>query len=622
MIQSVKINGLKGLNVQLDLTGKDVPVGGNGTGKTAILEAIQFGLTGFTGLGKKPGDLLALGNGDGLEVVLGDESGNFLTRRIQKGKTVTTSLILNGEPVKDEATLPASFRIPIEAIHPAEFLALSGDKRAAWLFEAMGKSSEGVDVLAPEQVPGKWPWLKEPMSATLILEKLTEEHSAAKKELERCKANLQRLTGSENQLPTGTQREWEEKLAKIDADLAKAQKEQAKAEERARLSGSRHLLRKELEENLAKADKKIQATEELIAQLSSLANAPKREIPGAPAEIQAKIEAARTQKALKATKAKELREQARAIEAHGSCPTCGTKGNLLDGVLSDWDRNATTMEMEAEDLDEEISVLVMDLRETDQATQINKGIDQAALQLKVEKDGLASYQKSRTKIEDDLVKLNQGSGPEDSGDPAMIAAQVEGLIAQQKDARAALKKHHEATSIKKARVDAQEALQAQDAKIKEIKAAGEKVKEIRNEILGSLTDKLVLPFQQAVSVAFNAVPFFRILDGKGKPEVDFGILRGKQEISFDTLSGGERTVILVALVAAIQIAKGGKPQLVMVEMAEADPIRTEAVMESIKTIGFEQAILATCNWPRVSGEVAYFPPPKGWSLIDMEREAK
>lgn len=621
MIQSISLRNIKGFTGKLELSGRDILVGPNGTGKTAIEEAIQFVLTGYTALGKKPSSMLALGDGDSLEATAGDEAGNYLTRRIIKGKTVSTELILNGEPLKDEAAIPPAFRFPAEVIHPAEFLALSGEKRAAWLFQAMGKSSKGVDVLNPDQVPGKWPWLKEPMSAGEILEKLTEEHATSKKELERCKANLQRLTGSENQLPTGTQREWEEKLAKIDADLSKATKDQAAAEERARLSSSRHLLRQEAEENIRKADAKIQKTEELIAHLSSIANSPRRGIVVDLPEIKAKIESAKTRKTLATERASVLRKQAQEIESHGKCPACGTSGKTIDSVLSAWDQQATKVEMEAEDLTDEIVALELDLKEIETAEQVNRGIDLAKTQLPVERDALASYRKSREKFEDDMLRLNQ-TGAEDSGDPAVISAQVEGLLSQQKEARAALKRHHESTSIKSERAKAQDDLTALNGKLDEIKKAGTEVKRLRNAILEDLTKGLMEPFDKAVGQCFGTKPYFRILDAKGKPEVDFGIILKDREISFDTLSGGERLVVLVALVAALQVAKGGQPRLCMIEMAEADATRLNAVMGTCGNIGFEQVILATCQWPRVPGENAYFPPPKGWNLVDMEKEAR
>lgn len=605
MITSVSIKGFKTGEGKTELTERNILVGPNGSGKSTILEAIQLGLTGYTKQGKKPSSTLQFSSGDDLEVTISDGT-NFLARKFEKkGPGGAMTVILNGEVIKDASGIPETLRFPVEAVHPEEFLALSGDKRAEWLFQAMGG---GVDQITPDQItPASFPWFEKPMSATALLEKLADELSSNKKEIARCKANLQLMMGGEL-LPVGAQKEWEERLKSIDAGLSIAEKELSAEQEREKLGESRHTLRLSLEEQLRKADAKIQETEEEIDRLSGILKKEVRVPPRTPAAYAEDISKLENRVAVLKEQATTLRKQAEMISTLGSCPTCGTKAENLDGVLSEWDRLATCKEGEIEEAEENLFFLRADKEAAVTATEEAKTVQDASLDVKVLKDSLKSYKKSREGIENELIRVNNVGGNA-AIDQTALLARVEGLKTQQNECRANLKAHYEATSIKKQRAKANDDLSKLSAIETTLKNATGTAKNFRDESLEGMTSKLQSPFDKAAQQAFGCKSFFRILSNKGKPEVDFGIVQNEREISFDTLSGGERIVILIALVAAVQIAKGGVPRLAMVEMAEADDTRCESVFGVCGNIGFEQVVLATCHTPA--------SVPAGWSVITL-----
>ena len=75
------------------------------------------------------------------------------------------------------------------------------------------------------------------------------------------------------------------------------------------------------------------------------------------------------------------------------------------------------------------------------------------------------------------------------------------------------------------------------------------------------------------------------------------------DISFDTLSGGEKTIMLAALVACIQKLKTGKVGIGLFELAEADSKSVKALLGAIEAIGYEQVVIASCHGKTLSDVV-------------------
>jgi hypothetical protein len=603
MITQITLRNLKGVNATYDLTGKDILSGSNGAGKSAVLEGLQLALTGYTAQGKKPTATMALSSEDVVEVSITDGT-NFLSRKFELAKaSATQTITLNGKVVKEselEQVLPESFRVPIEAIHPAEFLALSGDKRAAWLFGNLGGL---VQKIAPDQIPAKLKTFAAPLPADEVLALLADEQKTNKAEIERCKANLQRLMGSANDLPKGTLSAWEETLKNCEKDLEAVTAEKAKNEERTNLALSRHQHRRRLEDGIKQAEDKVNVAK---LKIKSLAPAPGNDdlkietLPTISAELTTKTDLRRNLESV----IKSSRDKIAAFRAHGSCPTCGTTAEILDGVIEELDLTATGAEMDLEAVNDEIAALSRSIEVLLAEKNIREANHAKELERKVLEDALKSYLKFLAREQEALEKFNS----EEQSEPVsseILDAKIAGLKNTRESIKETIKKFTGAAAIKTARADAEAERQRLERSQEEIKESIGICKHVRDSALEEITGKIAAPFTAAANIAFQADPFFRILNDKGKPEVDFGIVRNGREISFDTLSGGERLVILVALVASLQIAKVGAPKLAMIEMAEADSVRFKSVTEACSSIGFEQVILASCN----------AVPVEGWNVI-------
>lgn len=606
MITSVTLKNWKGISATIPLTGKDILAGPNGVGKSAVEEAISVALSGYTALGKKASSTMAMASENHTEVGISDGT-HFLSRRFEWSKaSATQTITFDGKVVKESdlsEILPESFRVPVEAIHPAEFLALSGEKRATWLFGNIGQTSEKID---PATIPAKPVWFKLPMDANDLLVALSKESGTTEDEIKKCVANLQRLMGTSEDLPKGTLKSWEETLTQVEKDIEAIAAERAKNEERTALAISRNQLRRKLEDQIAQTEKKITETKNKIDGIRTSVGNPDMDISTLPAmseKLQTSIQKKRDIEA----KATACRAKIKLFREKGTCPTCGANAEILQEIIEALDLEATTAEMDLETITDELAVLDLSVTELMEEKVLRERSKDAELEKKVLLDAVKSYQKTLAKDQESLAKFNGESVAEPVSD-SLLEGKLTGLKSTRENVKETIKKFQSASTIKTARADAETERQRLIQLQEDIKESIKIVQEVRNLELQSLTDKIMAPFTHAANIAFSCDPYIRIVDEKGKADVDFGIIREGKKISFDTLSGGQRLVILVALVGALQIAKIGQPKLVMVEMSEADDVRFTAVTNVCNAIGFEQVVLSSHRaW---AGE--------GWNIINME----
>lgn len=614
MIERIIVRNWKGIaQANMEIRPRMVLTGPNGSRKSAILEAVSFALTGYTHLGKKPSATMELASGNSCEVTVSDGKAMLTRKLTRKGASVTQEVFLDGVLTKEaDLVIPAGLEIPVEAIHPAEFLALSGDKRAAWLFGSLGNA---ILPIRPGLITGKYKWFELPMDATVLLEKLAEEAKTTKAEMERCVANIQKLMGQDVNLPPGNLKEWESNLIGIERDLEQATKDQAANVERSNLVLSRQQTQDKIKAQIAHAQAKITTTEARI-----------KELQGKLVEEQKGPGSAIVEKLREVLS--ELRREASMIEAgiahrkdkltalaNGCCPTCGASGEILADVRDAIDLQIANLDEDLEAKGKQADEIKAQIGAEERRLAAIENNRQVRMAIKVEQDAMASYRKSMEGWKADLAAGENQAGQIEAVSPEILQAKIDGLKQRQNEAKAAIKAFTSSGSVKSFRAQAEDDRQKLASKQDQIKADVATVKKIRDESLESVTGAIRAPFDQAVKVAFGVEPFFRVLDSKGKPEVSFGIVRDGREIGFDTLSGGERTVILAALIAAVQIAKGAKaPKLALIEMAEADHDRLRAVAAACDAMGFEQVLLATCHHPGL--EIA-----PGWLPFDMARLA-
>lgn len=164
-IQSLQISGIKALDRTIELTPLTLIAGPNGSGKTAILEAIRFVLLGYCpGMNKTNAALFDLSSGNRMQATLTMSDGDIYTR----------GLSLSGSSVKADQSGPGLEGIQTPCLDPELYFGLSEKDRVQYIFE---RCKAGGD-LTPEAI------LARVMNGIEAPEPATEEFIKAKKGVE------------------------------------------------------------------------------------------------------------------------------------------------------------------------------------------------------------------------------------------------------------------------------------------------------------------------------------------------------------------------------------------------------------------------------------------------------
>ena len=622
MIKKLSVSNWKGITGSFDLSAATMFTGPNGSGKSAMLEAIVVALSGYTDLGNKPAYTMQLASGAQCEITIESNDGHILSRSFTTtAKGVTAQVIrLDGMIIKQaDLVLPASMSVPVEAIHPAEFLAMSGDKRAAFLFGKI-ETAKTADIIDTKTLPAIVSILgmKDGKSAGDLLPLFATALSETKKEIERAVANIQKLTGAAGDLPAGTIDEWQKKLTDIDAQLETLVKEQAQSGERDKGIAARAKRISEIESRLSQAVGHVEESEKKIADVTAKINAlgalPANADQSDTTVIRSSIKTREARATEIAVTSRDIRARLKQITDHGKCPTCGTVADNLGPIIDEWDILLCNLDMEAEAVAGEIATLVAEMARRENEAKSVELRDRLQLDRRVTETALKSYRSYRDEQQSDLAKAKAETKQSDTdpGKAKALADTIEALRAQKETARAAVKAITGANAVIQQRSASEEDRRRFEARKAMTEAAIAHCKQARDQALTKMSGAIGAPFSKSVSSAFKGcMSFFQVVGDDGKPAVDFGIVRDGRRVSFDTMSGGERLVVLVALQAAIQIAATGKAKLCLVEMAEADLQRVIGVAAAVESIGFEQAVLASCH------VAAFEAIDIGYAAVDM-----
>ena len=596
MITTIHIKDVKGVSGSFDIGKITNLIGGNGSGKSAILESVQVGLTGYSSLGKLPSKTYQLCSGKAMEITLETEDGQTLSRKFEKsGSGAKQTITLNGEEVKEkDLELPESFQFPVEAIHPSEFINLSLEKRADYIFSSL---SAEINTISPEEIKQELDFFKQPASFSVTLDILKDKKSGLEKEVKRCLANIQKLTGEIGQAPAGSLAEWEEKKQKASEELSKLTGEIAANEERAKTANTRNDQIARLQKNITDSLSKIEATEKKIASAKeNMVDVSLYADPARPSNQTLNVELAKVQEALTSAKTKksQLDDKLEILTKKGCCPFCNSLLTEIEDSIDLWELEAANLQVTIETCQEQIAEIGEKIElnvKQNMAAESNKEIQ---LQIKVDSDALESYKRFYEQNAADLEALDNSSG-ETPVSLEILRGRVEGLKSQVKEADEAIKSFVSMKSIREQRTKSEQERMELEKTLENIKEAVASVKEIRNKRLAEAHELLIKPFSLVVQSAFGKDAFLSLIDNKDKPCFDFGLVDDDKEISFDTLSGGEKTIILAALVASIQKLKTGKVGIGLFELAEADAKSVKALLGAIEAIGYEQVVIASCH---------------------------
>ena len=597
MITKIHLKDCKGVSGSFDLGKVTNIIGPNGSGKSAILEGIKIGLTGYTDLGKLAGKTYQLASGKSMEVSLESAMGRSLARKFERsGSGAKQTIMVNGEAVPEkDLDMPACFRYPVEAIHPAEFLGLSDEKRADYVFSSL---PEEINAISPEEIEQKLPFFVQKTNFSELFDTLKAKKSELEKEIKRCIANIQKLTGEAGELPAGNLNEWEEKKKTAAAELEKVTGEISANEERAKLATSKADHAAKIQRNIEESAQKILQTEQSIARMQDSILA----VPGCRNLHILELEKIKQTKALTVarTTKTDIDSRLEILQEKGCCPFCNALATALENSMDEWELKSFNLGSEIDTLTASLDEIEAEIKKSNEAARIVAGNEHCQRSIKVDQDALKSYRKFNAENVEALAKL------ENNNDEAPVSLEIlrgkaEGLRLNIREADENIKKFVSVQSIRAQKSKSESERLDLEKDLESIKAAMDSVKVIRDTRLADASVSLAAPFRTIVSAAFGCPSFLALISESDKPCFRFGIVRNEQEIGFDTLSGGEKTILLSALVACIQIVKTGSPGIGLFELAEADANSVKGLIDAAEKIGFEQIIIASCHGQPIMG---------------------
>lgn len=152
-ITKITLRNFQGINCTLDLTGpRAVLLGPNGSGKTAILRAVQFAIFGHANLGKKSDDTAVLFPGKGGSVDVELSSGFAFSRGLERDPEsgrITTTAKVNGEFSRSRSIAACNAQILSDTcFNPPmgvadELRGLSPDKRRQFIMKLCQSDQTG-----------------------------------------------------------------------------------------------------------------------------------------------------------------------------------------------------------------------------------------------------------------------------------------------------------------------------------------------------------------------------------------------------------------------------------------------------------------------------------------------
>ncbi|MBF0410950.1 MAG: AAA family ATPase [Candidatus Riflebacteria bacterium] len=590
MISKIHLRNVKGITGSFEL-GKITNIfGPNGSGKSAILEAIKIGLTGFTDLGKTAGKTFQHSSEETMEITLESDDGQTLTRRFEKSSTGAKQTIsLNGKVISEkELILPESLSFPVESIHTGEFLNLSGDKRADFIFSALPSKFNSI---SPEQIEQKFSFFKTETNFSDLLSILKEKRSEKEKEIKLCLANIQKLTGEMGESPSGNLSEWEEKKKKACIDLEKIVSEISSNHEKSKLSGKKAEQIARLRKTISDADVKILNSEKKIQMLIN--SIKEIEHYKSSKELQIEINAISRKIAEESITKTDLEKKVKILNEKGCCPFCDALASNLENSIDSWELKIFNL---STSIDENKAIFADLDSKMQKATEAEKAEQQNVINsnsLKCEKEALKFYQEAQIKAQNELEEINSDN-EETPVSIEILQGQADGLRIQISEAENNIKKFVAIQSVRNRKSESEKERMILENDLNSIEEAIKRVKSIRDEKLTSITKGLRKSFDIMVFEAFKKNAFLRLVNNE-KPCFEFGFIRNNKEISFDTLSGGERSVMMAALVSCLQIVKSKKIGVGLFELAEADSSSFQGLIKGANEIGFEQVIVASCH---------------------------
>jgi exonuclease SbcC len=653
-IKKLVTTNTKGINLNCDLSGRDIFTGPNGSGKSTNLEALQIGLLGYVpGRGSQLSDTFALSSSDEMSSTLEIDSGFTCTRTIKEKKTKhadgerSFSLTMGASvfPPRGEKTdNDRKARISTELgefsimFDLASLFSMSDNEKRKFIFGLTDPSQFGWtkerfltevtsestrfasymknlgliwrdDTSVQENVSNCLAWVKEQIS---VKRAQLKKSLAAKEQLLQQKREMGSDPGSAAELGAEYQKARKD-LEQVSIDIAAAKE---------KLNTAR-MLRADIE----KLNRDINAgespsfSEHQTARLKNAITVSEVELKEAlqqkivaEASMNAAVVKKQTTEAPYYDASSKLREVAKIIDqilkSKGICPLIGKKCKadlkayaIELGVQRDEAQREMNQQGERRNkVQEEIDNLHKQISSLDITIQ-NKNEEiracQSSLQGMEKQNALAAKDKEykescKTGVDTKTKQLSDLQ----LVDVNVLEAAKNGLVNRIQTLEREIDKRKAIAnllqSFDRANIEASELEQTVDVLDDLAKFLGPVNLQgrILRDTIGPLISK-VNSLLEMTGRSYNLRPIME--DKNGKEIFDFAWQKDGRDVNFESLSGGERVVFGAALACALVLQKNPPLKVLTIEAAEADAGNLVALMEALNKFGggIDNVLIAT-----------------------------
>ena len=653
----------KGINLNETLSGRDIFVGSNGTGKSTRLEAFLIGLLGYVpGRGSQLSDVFNFSSGDEMSSSLETDSGFNCTRTIKEKKTkhasgersFSLSMTASVFPPKGEKTdNERKERISTELgdfsimFDLASLFAMSDNEKRKFIFSLTDPAQFGWtkekfmaeitdanpkfglhlktlgliwrnEVSVQENVSNCLAWVKEQIS---IQKAQLKKALAAKEQLLQQKREMGSDPGSAAELGAEYQ--------KARADLSDKTAEISGALEKLKTA---RMLRADLErvnKSLSAPEQKVFVPEQLAQQANFITSA------------EAEIKQLKTDRTLWGMQVQELTKQNDALAApyheassklkennkiinqvvgsKGICPLIGKKckadlnayaielGALRDEAqrqMNSVGEARNKIQAQISELQGKISMAETSMEKRQENIDASRKL---AADMERQNALAAKDRENRASWKADVDRKTKELSDLQLVDVNALEAVKNGLVnriqtlEKEIDKRKAIA--NMLASFDRANIEAVEVEQTVDvlddlAKfLGPVNLQGRILKDTIGPIMGKINTLL-----DKIGRGYRLEP--KMQDKNGKEVFDLIFNREGVEISFESLSGGEKIIFGAAIACALVLARNPPLKVIMIEAAEADSTNLQALLEALNIFGssIDNILVAThVQAPAVDG---------------------
>lgn len=676
-VTKLSLTNVKGATREVALSGRDLFTGPNGAGKSTNLEGFLVGKLGYVpGRGRELADVYRLASGEELAAGLETEGGFKCSRTIREKvkksratgeKSYSLTMEIDVFPPRGEkGDNEKKDRITKELGDTSVLLdlgalfALSDAERRKFIFSLTDPAQFGWDrkrfinevVGANDKFAGYaghlesiWdPSASVQENVVRALEWVKGELSSRRAEMKKAAAAKEQLLTQKRELGSdpGSAAELSEELAGARADLAKLTADLATAQEKVR-SALRIKARIEgYHLKLAAPEPAVHSAETLARAANDIALA------------KASIEGMRSQRGDLETEAGRLEAEVDACMA--PCRTADAKVAALRGLIAEIEKSKGICPLLKEKCQADLSKFVADTqkeleaasRAAAEAYAKGKGF---STQLTTTREAIRKFTKA---IEDGNAKLTMtqrsldamahanAQAQKDAEGRAALATEIEkaqaelaalqvvdvapleaakqGLVGRVADLERELAKRQAIanllSSFDRANLEAEQLAETVDTLDDLARFIGPSG--LQGTILRDTISPLIKKVNELLGQTGRGYNLKTIMEGRNGQQIcDFAWERSGHDISYDSLSGGEKVVFGAALCTALVLMKNPPCKSIVVEASECDAANMRALLEAIGQFGKEldNVLIASHVEP---------PAVEGWTIhhLDGKRESK